>query len=79
MAVGTDIYYKGNNSHVNTLKPWTGPQLTGVEGSPITIYGAAAIDITLADEVFRGDILVACGLSTQAILGLDFLQSVKCD
>ena len=52
--------------------------MTGVEGSPIIIHGAAAIEITLAGEVLRADILVASGLSTQAILGLDFLQSAKC-
>jgi len=55
---------KGNNSHANTLEPWTGPQLTSIEG-PIIIHGAAAIDITLAGEVLRADILVASELSTQ--------------
>ena len=67
-----------NKTQANTLEPWTGPQLTGVEGSPIVIHGVTAIDITIAGEVLRADILVASGLSTQAILGLDFLQGVKC-
>jgi len=49
------------------LEIWTGPQLTGVEGRPILIQGVATIDITLADEVFSADFLVASGLSTQAI------------
>jgi len=69
---------KGVSINASTLEPWTGPQLTGVEGSPIIIHGAAAIEITLAGEVLSADILVASGLSTQAILDLDFLQSAKC-
>ena len=56
----------------------TGPQLTGVENSPILIQRVATIDMTLAGEVFSADFLVASGFITQAILGLDFLQETKC-
>ena len=65
---------KGANVKATALEPWTGPRLTGVEGSPIVIHGVASIDITLAGEIFSADILVASGLSTQAILGLDFYR-----
>ena len=77
--LSSDVWEQiSNKTQANTLEPWTGPQLTGVEGSPIVIHGVIAIDITIAGEVLRADILVASIISAQAILGLDILQDVKC-
>jgi len=45
---------RGNNTHANTLEPWNGPELTGIEGIRDAIN--AAIAITLAGEVHRADI-----------------------
>ena len=49
---------RGNYMHANTLEPWNGPELTGVEGIRDAINAAinVAIAITLAGEVHRADI-----------------------
>ena len=60
------------------LEIWMGNQLVGVEGSPIVIRGTTKIDITLAGKEICTDVLVASGLSMQAILGLGFLEEHQC-
>jgi len=54
------------------LEAWT-KNLFGVEGSLLSVLGAATLDITLAGTVVSRDFLVAKVLSAEDIMGLDFL------
>ena len=47
-----------------------------MEGSPLSVLVATTLDITLAVTVVRNDFLVAKALNAEAIMGLDFLESV---
>lgn len=55
------------------LKPWNGQRLVGVEGSPLQVRGCTRVDLDLSGETFQADTVVVSPLSTEAILGLDFL------
>ena len=60
------------------LVQWNGSRLVGVEGSSIEVLGVATCIISLAGITVKGDFLVARTLSTEAILGLDFLEEHGC-
>ena len=61
-----------------SLSPWNGPRLTGVEGSPLTVFGCSPIWIRLNGEVFQWTMLIVDQLTTEGILGLDFLEANSC-
>ena len=61
-----------------TLKAWTGCQLVGAEGSPIEINGTAALTFLIAGQKVYSDFLATNRLSSEAILGLDFLHQNQC-
>ena len=50
----------------------------GVEGSPIPISGVASVDVGFSGVTVKGDCIVAKSLTTEAILGLDFLEQNHC-
>ena len=50
----------------------------GVEGTPLRVCGVAKVEIMFAGEVFHSPVLVASMLTSEAILGLDFLEANKC-
>ena len=60
------------------LNPWNGPRLTGVEGSPLNVFGCSPIWIRLSGEVFQWTMLIVDQLTTEGILGLDFLEANSC-
>ena len=50
-----------------------------VDGTPLKIHGAAAVvPVQLADRTYDINAVVAEGLTTDAILGLDFLEAHLC-
>ena len=57
------------------LEQWTHQALTGVEGSPLHVLGAAAIQIEIGSQHFNIVVGVVKGIAVQAILGLDFLNT----
>ena len=61
-------------SQATPLKPWTGRQLVSVNGSLLQVRGQTQVDIVLSGVQFKVQTLVVSPLSTEAILGLDFLQ-----
>jgi len=67
-----DIWEKVSNGE--TLLDWNASKLIGVEGSSIKILGVATMTIALAGAVIKGDFLIAKALTTQTILGFDFLK-----
>ena len=49
-------------------------KLIGVEGSPLSVLGTANMGVGLGGITVQSDFLVAAGLSSDAIIGLDFLE-----
>ena len=49
-------------------------KLIGVEGSPLSVLGTANLGVGLGGITVQSDFLVAAGLSSDAIIGLDFLE-----
>ncbi len=60
------------------LKPWTGKRLVGVEGTALQVYGTAEVPVEFAGETFQVRTIVADALTTEAILGLDFMEAHGC-
>lgn len=67
-----------NASGGRELAPWTGPQLVGVEGTPLVVHGVAKIDVALVGKLLPVEVAVVGSLRVQAILGLDFLENNSC-
>ena len=69
-----DTWERVNVGSAIKLLPWSGQCLVGVDGSPLQVFGQAEVDLTLVGRQFESKVLVVSPLTTQAILGLDFLQ-----
>ena len=52
--------------------------MVGVQGSPLQIHGSTDTLIDFGEHSFKHQIIVADSLTTEAILGLDFLEAQKC-
>ena len=61
-----------------SLEPWTGRRLVGVEGTPLHVCGVSKVELKLAGEIFHCPVLIARSLTSDAILGLDFLEANHC-
>ena len=78
--VSKDVWDKvatENEIELNQI-PGNPPRLVGVQGSPLQIHGTAQLQVNLSKEKFNAQILVADSLTTDVILGLDFLNQYKC-
>ena len=60
------------------LKPLKVHGLVGVDGIPIKVQGSATINLSIAGKTFNHDFIIANQITTDAILGLDFLESHNC-
>ena len=56
------------------LRPWSTLKLVSAGGTPLTIHGSARVELDLEGEKFTTEIVVVSPLTSEAILGLDFLQ-----
>ena len=56
------------------LKLWSTLKLVSAGGAPLTIHGSARVELELEEEKFATEIVVVSPLTTEAILGLDFLS-----
>ena len=70
------VWNKITKSQDVSLEPVIG--LIGVDGSPLTIIGAAYVQVTFELQQFNVCFLVADSLTTEAILGRDFLSNNNC-
>ena len=62
----------------SSLEPWQGNPLVGVAGHPLEVWGCAKVEIEIAGEKFRPTMVVTSALTTEAILGGDFLRENYC-
>ena len=59
-----------------TVTPWSGPLLVGVEGTALGVWGVSQLDLTIPHSgTIVQEFVVVETLTTEAILGLDFLES----
>ena len=73
-----DVWTKIDRQTGCTLTEVAGKKLVGVEGSPLKVLGAANVHVVLEQQQFDVCFLVADSLTTEAILGRDFLRDNHC-
>ena len=56
------------------LTPCLEQRLVSVDGSPLQVHGRAMVEFKLAGEIFQLEVTVVSPLTSEAILGLDFLR-----
>lgn len=56
----------------------TEKRLIGVQGIPLDLHGVAKVDLSLGGQVFPIEVTVAGSLTTDLILGRDFLKAQRC-
>ena len=60
------------------LEPWTNTSLVGANGTPIDVLGSATVTLTVAETAFPARVVIVEQLTTEAILGVDFLAENGC-
>lgn len=60
------------------LRPVVSQRIVRVDGIPIKIEGSVSVPVTIGNATFNHDFIVANEITTEAILGLDFLEAKKC-
>lgn len=61
------------------LLPWNQQHLMGVDGSLLCVQGSLSVQLNCSGHTFVVPVVVVQGLQEEAILGLDFLQSHRCN
>ena len=56
------------------MKLWPALKLVSAGGAPLTIYGSTCIELELEVQKFITDVVVVSSLTSEVMLGLDFLQ-----
>jgi predicted aspartyl protease len=57
-----------------TLEPWVSVALVSAGGTPLTIHGCTNVELEMGNEKFTAQVVVVSPLTSEAILGLDFLK-----
>ena len=68
---------KSQSQNAEELKPCPEQRLLSVDGSPLHVHGKAEVELCLAGECFKVETMVVSPLTSEAILGLDFLRKYK--
>ena len=68
-----DAWARCNAKHNLNLQPWSEQRLVSVDGSPLRVHGLGSVDLDFAGEKLPAEVIVVSPLTTEAILGLDFL------
>ena len=69
-----DIWFQIASRSPRSLKPWPMAVLVSAGGNPLTIHGCADITLGVGGRNFKTEMVVVSPLTSEAILGLDFLQ-----
>ncbi len=70
LDTGAAVTSYGRMHGNESVSPWSGERLVGVDGSPLQVFGKAEVGLMLSGREFRAQSLVVSPLTTQAILGL---------
>ena len=67
------------------IKPCNAPKvepantrLVGVDGAPLQVRGSVMVQLVVAGQPFEQKVIIADSLTSQGILGLDFLEANQC-
>ena len=69
-----DVWRKTKPRREKNLRPWSVRHLVGVDGSPLEVRGCVEVELIVANEKFKMDVVIVGSLTSEAILGLDFLR-----
>ena len=59
------------------LRPWSGASLVSAGGTPLTVHGCTTLPLDVGDNKFCTEFVVVSPLTSEAILGIDFLQAQR--
>ena len=74
----TDTWERVNITETK-LGKWTGPSLVGVDGKAINVRGKAKVNVSFDGAEFPTQVVVADSLTTEGILGMDFMKEYSCN
>lgn len=69
-----DTWSQVTAKNPQALRPWSAVTLVSAGGTPLTVRGCASVQLELGGEEFMVEIVVVSPLTSEAILGLDFLR-----
>ena len=69
-----DAWLHGKDNKSGELQPWTQHNLVSVDSSPLHIHGYTTATVELGGAELQVGMVVVSPLTTEAILGLDFLS-----
>ena len=69
-----DTWANVTASHPQELTSWPSLRLVGADGSPLTVHGRARVNLEVDGETMAIDAAIVSPLTSEAILGLDFLK-----
>ena len=69
-----DAWHEISNIRSRKLKPWAKFKLLSAGGTPLQVYGATTVNLTLEGHSCQADVVVVSPLTTEAIIGIDFLK-----
>ena len=69
-----DTWSQVTAKNPQALRPWSTVTLVSAGGTPLTVRGCASVELELGGEKFMVEIVVVSPLTSEAILGLDFLR-----
>ena len=72
--IGEDVWRRVNAKQPTKLQPWSEQKLVGVDGSPLEVHGQVHVTVVAQGNTFETQALVVSPLTTEGILGLDFLK-----
>lgn len=61
-----------------SVDKWDAKPLIGVDGTPLNVYGRATVEIVIGKKSFQQSVVIVDKMTTDAILGSDFLESHGC-
>ena len=77
-VLNKNIWTRMNQQNKCPLREVTDKKLVGVEGSPLQVLGVACFNVAFEQQQFNVYFPVADSLTTEAILGRDFLRDNHC-
>ena len=57
---------------------YSGKSFVSVDGTHLAVHGSCAVPVGIDRKVFNHRVYIMSGITTKALLGLDFLESHQC-
>ena len=68
-----DIWLQVATGRSQDLEPWLTAELVSAGGTPLTVHGCTSVELVFGHHKFVSNVVVVSPLTSEAILGLDFL------